>query len=157
MIQSGNEAVADTLDDWKNLLFAYDAFAHGIRSVKLPLIGLDAIEVFVPGIKQTYGNPRDAIDAGLIFARLPGARWFDLASDIFSNLVHASDYELGPKLSTLFKGTALEQPFAAIATYGIAETTNMLMSAFLGNPTRSANKANYADALIAFFGALTPS
>jgi Ca2+-binding RTX toxin-like protein len=156
LFSSGAANAVDTLDDWKNILFAYDSFVHAIRSVNAPVINGSEIDLFMPGLSLMIQNEH-VIDAGLIFNDLPVGTWMELAGDVASNLTRSSDYEFGPKLATMFKGTVLEAPFATIGAYGMAETVNMLFSAYLGRPERSVTDANYAASLTQFFAQLTPA
>lgn len=142
LYSAGSPTSADTVDDWKNILFAYDSFVQAIKDVASWKSAL---------------HPGEIWDAGKIFLGLPGTHWSELAEDISSNLVQAGDYAWGPKLSRLFQGTAVEKPLAAMGRYGSAEALNMLMSAWLGRPTDVADEANLLTTAHAFFGSLGSS
>lgn len=142
LYSTGLSTTVDTVDDWKNILYAYDSFVQAIKEVAAWKSAL---------------HPGEVWDAAKIFAGLPGIGWSELAEDISSNLVQSGDYAWGPKLSRLFQGTPVERPLAAMGRYGSAEALNMLMSAWLGRPTDVADEANLLTTAHAFFDSLGSS
>lgn len=135
---SGNGGQVDTLDDWKNILFAYDAFASAAKYVS----------------SQWTSYASELCSTFEAIWSLPNAS--PILSDIVTGAAFSGDY-LGPRLSTMFAGTPAEAPFAALHRYGVPATLDMLMSAYLGRPSTSTTAENVEAAMSAFFGQISAS
>lgn len=133
---AGNEAQVDTLDDWKNILFAYDAFAGAMKYVSSRWTS------YASELCSTFEAIWSLPDVSSIL------------SDIVTGAAFSGDY-LGPRLSTMFAGTPAEAPFAALHRYGVPATLDMLMSAYLGRPSTSTTAENVTAAMSAFFGQIS--